>query len=188
MSGRRARGEDSIYLDTTRQLWRGQVALPPGPNGRRRSRTVSGRTRAEVVEKLRAVHQEIDAGVKLMSREVPLVQDRLRTWLGVAARTCKDSTLASYEVDVNHYAIPALGTIRLDRLTTEDVERLYDELYDRGLSTSTVSGVHRTLRAAFNEAVRRSWMVRNPVKNARPRKVLENEIVPLCWPAVTVST
>jgi hypothetical protein len=41
-----------------------------------------------------------------------------------AARTCKDSTLASYEVDVSHYAIPAIGTIRLDRLTTEDVEDL----------------------------------------------------------------
>lgn len=33
--------------------------------------------------------------------------------------------------------------------------------------------------AAFNEAARRSWRVRNPVKNARPRKVGENEIVPL---------
>ena len=84
MSGRRARGEDSICLDTTRQLWRGQVALTPGSDGRRRSKTVSGRTRAEVVEKLRAVHQGIDAGVQLMHREVPLAQDWSRTWLGVS--------------------------------------------------------------------------------------------------------
>lgn len=179
MSNRRARGEDSVYFDASRRLWRGQIALPPGPNGRRRAKTVSGHSRSEVVDKLRIARQDIDAGVRLMAREVPLVQDWLRTWLGVAARTCKDSTLASYEVDVNQYAIPSIGAIRLDRLTAEDVERLYDQLYDRGLSTSTVSGLHRTLRAAFNEAVRRSWMVRNPVKNARPRKVTEREIVPL---------
>jgi len=179
VSARRGiKGRHSIYQDS-RGIWRGQIDLAPGPGGKRRRKTVSGKTSTEVLGKMSEALNDVQAGVELTSREVPLVKDWLKTWLGVVARTCKDSTMASYESDVYRHAIPVIGEVRLDRLTTEHVEHLYDLLYAKGLSTSTVSGTHRTLRAAFNEAVKRSWMVRNPVKNARPRKVQEGEHPPL---------
>ena len=49
MSRRRANGEDSIYRDGDR--WRGAVSLGYDANGNRVRKKVSGRSRAETVEK-----------------------------------------------------------------------------------------------------------------------------------------
>ena len=60
MAGRRGWGEDSIYFDHSgeccglrptgiaRGRWRGVVSLKPGPDGQRRRKKVSGRTKTEV--------------------------------------------------------------------------------------------------------------------------------------------
>lgn len=45
--------------------------------------------------------------------------------------------------------------------------------------TGTVHHVHRTLRAALNEAVRRSQIMTNPVLIAKAPRLTEEEIVPL---------
>jgi hypothetical protein len=50
MSTRHAYGEDSVYKDGDR--WRGAISLGYNANGKRVRKKVSGRTRAEAVEKL----------------------------------------------------------------------------------------------------------------------------------------
>lgn len=54
-------GEDSVYRDGDR--WRGAVSLGYDEHGNRLRKKVSGRTRTEVVEKLRKLHQQVDSGV-----------------------------------------------------------------------------------------------------------------------------
>ena len=61
MSRRRGSGEDSIYRDGDR--WRGAVSLGYDEHVNRVRKKVSGRTRAEVTEKLRKLHQQVDSGV-----------------------------------------------------------------------------------------------------------------------------
>jgi integrase len=61
MTGRRGNGEDSVYRDGDR--WRGAVSLGYDANGRRIRKKVSGRTRAETVEKLRKLRQQVDTGI-----------------------------------------------------------------------------------------------------------------------------
>jgi integrase len=58
---RRGNGEDSVYRDGDR--WRGAVSLGYDEHGNRLRKKVSGRTRTEVVEKLRKLHQQVDGGV-----------------------------------------------------------------------------------------------------------------------------
>src|SRR5262249_51426151 len=60
MSTRRAYGEDSVYKDGER--WRGAISLGYNANGKRVRKKVSGRTRADVVEKLRKLRQQVDSG------------------------------------------------------------------------------------------------------------------------------
>jgi hypothetical protein len=55
MAGRRGHGEDTVYRDGDR--WRGAVSLGVGPDGRRLRRKVSGRTKAEVLQKLRELER-----------------------------------------------------------------------------------------------------------------------------------
>ena len=62
---RRGRNEGSIYKDEAKGRWYGAVSLGYGPDGKTwRRHKVSGRTRAEVVEKLKQLQAEQDSGLQ----------------------------------------------------------------------------------------------------------------------------
>ena len=61
---RRNRGDDSVYFDAANNCWAGAVSLGFTPDGKRRiRRKVTGRTKTQVKDKLRALHRELDAGI-----------------------------------------------------------------------------------------------------------------------------
>jgi len=64
---RRSRGEDAIYFATAKNRYVGSVSLGYEPDGKRIRRKVFGRTKQEVREKLKALHQELNAGVRSSS-------------------------------------------------------------------------------------------------------------------------
>jgi len=62
---RRGRGEESTYFDATKDRWIGATSLGFSPDGERRVREkVCGQSRAEVLDKLRALHRDLDVGVR----------------------------------------------------------------------------------------------------------------------------
>jgi integrase len=174
---RRAAGEGSIYKIKDGS-WRGAISLGTDAAGKQVRRSVRGRTQAEVRRKIDALRSERDAGVSMAAGGTPTVAVWLAVWMTLVERTCKPSTAKTYRTHVG-YAIKAFGQVRIDKLTTELVEKLYVALAARGLEPVSVAGVHRTLRSAFNEAVRRGRLARNPVLHARPGRVEEPEVVPL---------
>jgi hypothetical protein len=60
---RRGHGEDAIYFDAAKNRYVGAISVGFGPDGKRIRRKVSGRTKAEVRDKLKAVHNELDRGL-----------------------------------------------------------------------------------------------------------------------------
>lgn len=61
---RRGYGDDSIYFDAVKQRWTGAVSLGYTPDGKRRiQRKVTGKTKTEVKDKLKALRREMDAGI-----------------------------------------------------------------------------------------------------------------------------
>jgi hypothetical protein len=65
---RRGHGEDSIYFDATKNRYVGAVSAGWGPDGKRLRRKVRGKTKQEVPDKLRALHQELSTGVRSSGR------------------------------------------------------------------------------------------------------------------------
>src|SRR6266704_5571585 len=75
-AARRGYGEDGIYFDhrddcrdsvhhkTCSGRWRGVVSLGFDADGKRIRKKVSGQTKAEVRDKLKELHSELDAGVR----------------------------------------------------------------------------------------------------------------------------
>jgi hypothetical protein len=61
---RRARGEDSVFDDRSRNRWAGTITVGWKPDGRRNRIIVRGRTKTEVKDKLRTKHLELAAGVR----------------------------------------------------------------------------------------------------------------------------
>ena len=60
---RRGHGEDAIYFAADKNRYIGAVSVGFGPDGKRLRRKVSGRTKQEVRDKLRALHAELDVGL-----------------------------------------------------------------------------------------------------------------------------
>lgn len=84
-----------------------------------------------------------------------------------------------------------IGTIKLKKLTTRHLQRLYKELLEegrihigktqvKGLSTTMVRSVHLMLHAALERAVKERLIPRNPTEDCiapKPRKI-EMQILP----------
>src|SRR5580704_17873967 len=76
---RRGRGEDAIYFATAKNRYVGSVSLGYGADGKRTRRKVFGRTKQEVREKLKALHQELNAGAT--SSSTYTVREAVDDWL-----------------------------------------------------------------------------------------------------------
>jgi integrase len=96
----------------------------------------------------------------------------------VAAPSVRPKTYAGYRTAVRCYLIPGLGAHRMDKLEPEHIEKLYAKLAARGLKPATVHQAHRTLRTAFNEALRRGRIAKNPATLAKAPRLVEEEIEP----------
>lgn len=89
--------------------------------------------------------------------------DLAQAWL--AGANLRESTRAWYEMALRLYILPKLGKIRLDRITPDCLERLY-----QSLTPVQAVHAHRTLHRAFAVAVRWGWLASNPCDRVqRPR-------------------
>src|SRR5262245_65549175 len=61
---RKGHSEDAIYFDAAKNRHVGAVSLGFTPDGKRIRRKVSGKTKQEVRDKLKALHRELDAGIR----------------------------------------------------------------------------------------------------------------------------
>src|SRR5215472_13130810 len=87
---RRGHGEDGIYFEASKNRYVGAVSLGFGPDGKRIRRKVQGRTKQEVRDKLKALHAELDRGLRTSPKYTvrQAVEDWLRDGLpGRAERT-----------------------------------------------------------------------------------------------------
>ena len=169
----------SIYQDKIGK-WHGRVTMGVRDDGHYDRRHVRGVTRPEVARKVRDLERERDTGTARAAGQSWTVAGWLEYWLGNIAVPphVAENTHAGYRVDVSKHLVPGIGAHRLEKLAPEHVERLYAKLGRNGLAPGGVHHVHRTLRAALNEAVRRSHLTRNPVLLAKAPKLAEKEVEP----------
>jgi site-specific recombinase XerC len=74
---------------------------------------------------------------------------------------------------------PAVGSMRIDAVRREHVERLARAMLARGLAPKTVRNTITFLGGAFAWAVERGWVAGNPVTSAaRPRRRRQGDVDP----------
>ncbi|WP_242606942.1 site-specific integrase [Protofrankia symbiont of Coriaria ruscifolia] len=176
---RRGHGEGAIYKGSDGR-WRATVDLG-WVGGKRQRKYLSGRTRAEVADKLRALHRQQEDGVKIVIGDKPLtVEQWLTHWVDhIAPGRVRPSTLAGYHGYVRNRIIPVLGRHRLDRLEPEHVEAWRNELLAAGLAAATVLQCFRILSRALKVAVQRGKVTRNVCTLVDAPSVHRDEVQPL---------
>ena len=150
-AGARRRGgnEGSIYKDEAKGRWYGAISLGYGPDGKTwRRHKVSGRTRAEVAEKLKQLQAERDSGVQ--PEPAYTVQRAVDDWLaeGLDGRSARTVRLNH---DVLKLVTAVIGGIELRKLTAHDVRRALVQVAAAN-STRTVTLAHNALTRALRHA------------------------------------
>jgi integrase len=153
---RRARGEDSIYYDRSRDRWTGTITVGWKPDGRRGRITVRGKTKTEVKDKLRAKHTELAAGIRTPANYA--VEQCLNDWLETL-NTQAQSTLTGYRITVRHL-IKLIGKIKLVELKVRDVAFALGKLAER-FSTRSVRLARMILIQAIRNAMVNDLVMRN---------------------------
>jgi integrase len=157
---RRGYREDGIYFDhrpdcrdsaqhrTCSGRWREVVSLGFSADGTRIRRKVSGQTRTEVKDKLKALYSELDAGVR--SAAGYTVEKAVADWLdeGLPGRTAK-TVEANW--DSLRPLLAVIGTIPLKDLTVQDVRTALKKMAATH-ATRTLQKAHNCLTRALRHA------------------------------------
>lgn len=170
-------GASSIYLGKDGK-WHGRVSMGTRDDGKPDRRHIESKDEAIVIRKVRELERERDSGNARKTGRAPLVADWLTHWVeDIESRTARFKTLAGHRTAVYRYLNPGLGAHRIDAVQPEHLEKLYAKLEKSGAGIYTLLQVHRTARAAFNEAIRRRVIVSgiNPVTLAKPPRIEDEE-------------
>jgi integrase len=151
-----------------------------GAFGPRKERLiVYGTSKRDVREKLLALQLEMQQKHLRVGR-VPTVGEFLEYWLAQSVKPrLRPLTHAGYRVNVRKHITPALGTIKLDRLTPQHVQEMLNERLTAGFSPKTVRYVHQVLRSALSVAKRWELVERNVATLVDPPRSKRQQISPL---------
>ena len=123
-----------------------------GPRNARR--IVYGTSKRDVREKLLALQLEMQQKHLRVDR-APTLGEFLEYWLTQSVKPrLRPLTHAGYQVNVRKHIAPALGTIKLDRLTPQHVQEMLNDRLAAGFSPKTVRYMHQVLRTALGIAKR----------------------------------
>ena len=126
MPKKRAHGEGSISQRSD-GLWMGRVSLG-WEDGKRRRKTVYGKTQAEVRRKLASLVKARDDGEFVWTTRAPTLSEFLASWLVGKQQRVAASSYRSYEMHVRVHIVPKLGKVRLDTLREPVLQRWVDGL------------------------------------------------------------
>ncbi|SCK12599.1 site-specific integrase [Streptomyces sp. WMMB 322] len=175
---RQPNGRSSIYRGKD-GTWHGRVSIGVRDDGRPDRRHIERKTKAEVAAAVRELEKQRDSKTVRKPGRTWTVKAWLTHWVDtIAPLAVGENTMVGYGVAVRVHLIPGLGAHRLDRLTPEHIERFYAKMQANGSKPATAHQVHRTLRTALNEAVRRGHLGKNPVRLAKAPRLDEEEVEP----------
>jgi hypothetical protein len=167
-SRRRGHGEDAIYFATAKDRWVGSVSLGYGPDGKRLRRKVFGKTKQEVRDRLKALHQEMDSGVR--SSSTYTVRETVEDWLREGLDGTSERTRTLYEGLLGP-VLDAIGAKPLRTLGAGDVRSALGQLTSR-YSTRSLQITRNCLERAIRHAESNDVVGRNVaalVKSPRGR-------------------
>lgn len=180
MARRSASGAGSIRQRPDGR-WEARYTAGRNPGtGRQMQKSVYGATQDEVVKKLRRVLTQQDEGTLLEPSRLTIGQ-WLDTWMKEYTGHLKPRTKAMYQGNIDHRLRPALGAVKLQKLTAPQVQACYNSMGvgDNALSPKTIKNLHGILHSALQKAVEVGYIRFNPTEACTLPRVEKVPIKPL---------
>lgn len=152
MPKKRGHGDGGLYEIKSRGLWRGVVDVGFHPDGRRKQKSVTARTKSDARAKLEKILDEINEHGAPLDKTVT-VEAWAQTWLRtVCEPKMKPAALAGYESAVNKWIVPPLRKKRVSALRPSDVRAVTLAVTDAGRAVSSAQKVHAVMSSMLESA------------------------------------
>jgi integrase len=161
---RRGRGEGSIE-ELPSSKFRVVLSVGKGQDGKRRKLTATFATKREAMEWRDEQKELLRRGMSAGSGRIT-TGDWLTRWLDIIKPKVANNTWGFYDFFVRRFLMPQVGTVRLDDLTVDRIEKMYSDLLSGGVSADAVRKAGNTLNAALQKAVRNRMLLYNPARDA----------------------
>ena len=136
-----------------------------------------------MAQKLKELTAALDAGTYIAPNKTTLGQ-WLDTWQAEYLGAVKLSTVSSYQATIKNHIKPGLGAIKLESLTTQDIQEFYNSRLKgdekrEPLSPKTVKNIHGVLHKALHQAMLNGLIRNNPSDACVLPKATKKKVKPL---------
>jgi len=174
MTKKRGNGEGSVFKRKDGRV----VGVYEDANGKTCYISSKTKTKTEMRAAVRKALEDRDKGIAYDSENLT-VEKYMDRWLESIRDKVRPGTYKPYEAIVRLHVNPTLGRTKLDKLNAMQLEKLYRQKLDAGLSARRVRYIHVTIRKALKDAVRLQLLSRNVADAAIPPRPVKSEIEPL---------
>ncbi|MBD5083865.1 MAG: site-specific integrase [Clostridiales bacterium] len=187
---KRANGEGSLRKRPDGR-WEGRYTAGRDPvTGKAIYKNVLAKTQKECKEKLaQAIEKYVKVDVVRSGKYT--VAEWVRLWFETYSKpSIREQTAYYYNNYIEKHIVPGIGSIKLDKLTTLQIQQFYNklktsgrvqryehiELKDKGLSNRFIRGVHGVLNSALEQALKERLITSNPAEGCKLPKIEKKEM------------
>ena len=201
---RRAKGSGTINKRTVTRngkpytFWEAQITIGyDAGSGKQKRKTFTGSTQKEVREKMQAAAVAVNENDYFEPSKLT-VKQWFEIWLKDYCSDKKPLTIRQYESMAETHIYPALGGIKLSKLTSPQIQKFYNSLavdgktvkrknqktgktetFKEPLSAKTIKNIHGIISKALNVAVDQGMLKTNVAERVTLPKVIRQEVKPL---------
>lgn len=160
--------------------WEARFTIGRDPGtGKQIQRSVYAATQREVQQKLRQALSAVDAGTFVEPSKMTVGQ-WLEAWLAEYTSDVKPYTKRAYATNIKNHITPALGALRLEKLTPLQVQKFYNACMqgEKKLKPKTVKNIHGVLHSSLKQAVMNGMIRSNPTESCTLPRIERMEIQP----------
>lgn len=160
--------------------WEARYTLGRDPGtGKQVQKSVYGKTQKEVRQRLQQITTAIDKGIYIEPSKMT-VEQWLESWISEYTGDVKPYTKRAYTTNIKNHIIPAIGAIRMEKLTPLQVQKFYNECIrgEKNLKPKTVKNIHGVLHSALKQAVMNGTIRSNPTEGCTLPRIERVEIKP----------
>ena len=153
--GKRANGEGTVYRRNDGR-WVASISLE---NGKRKS--IYCQTQREAIKEVQRANLAKEQGM-LSTLSDETLGAFLTSWLQDTAKpNLRLRTYIRYRELMDLHVLPTLGNVKLQKLSPQQLQKLYNKKLEEGYAPQTVKHIHRVLHRALRDALRWNLVARN---------------------------
>ena len=170
----RGNGDGSIYYSETKKKWIGQVTTGRDAAGKLKRRTVYGKTKTEVKEKVDALKNEVRTQTYIAPDRITVYQllealieeDKELNIVNDAAYTRKKATLERIKKS-------SLSGISIQSVKPQQIQDYFKNITN--YSNSIIGKDFGLIKRCFSEAIKRNIIIKNPMDSVRKPKSIKQD-------------